>query len=81
MSQVTDLKMAINATFGSILNEIQLSNLNFSIQLTPFAAYIILKKFTQKDLHGVPSNPSPPVLYLLQQVQQEHLALQDENVS
>ena len=79
MSQVSELKMAINATFGSILNEIQLSNLNFSIQMTPFAAYIILKKSTQKDLHGVPANPSPPVLYLLQQAQQEHLALQDEN--
>ena len=28
---------------------------------------------------GVHASPSPPVLYLLHQVQQEHLALQDEN--
>ena len=79
MSQVTDMKMAINATFESILNEIQLSNLNFSIQMTPFAAYIVLKKSTIKDLNGVPATPSPPVLYLLQRSQQEHLAVQDEN--
>ena len=71
--------MAINTTFGSILNEIQLSNLNFSIQMTPFAAYIVSKKSAQKDLDGVPVSPSPPVLYLFQQAQQEYLALQDEN--
>ena len=79
MSQVTDLKMAINTTFGSILNEIQLSNLNFSIQMTPFAANIILKKSVQKDRNGVPASPSPPILYLLQQARQEHLALENEN--
>ena len=79
MNQVTDMKMAINTTFGSILNEIQLSNLNFSIQMTPYAAYIVLKKSAQRDPHGVPVSPSPPVLYLLQKAQQEHLALQDEN--
>ena len=79
MSSITDLTMAINSTYGAILNQIQLSNLNFSINMTPFAAYITLKKSVQKDLHGVPSTPSPPVLYILQQVQQEHRALQAEN--
>ena len=43
MNQLTDLKMAVDATFSSILNEIQLSNLNFTIQLTPYAAYATLK--------------------------------------
>ena len=71
--------MAINTTFSSILHEIQLSNLNFCIQMTPFAAYITLKKSVQKDLNGVPATPSPPVLVLLQQAQQEVLHLQDEN--
>ena len=70
MSQVKDLKMPINATFGSILKEIQLTNLNFSIQMTDdtfCSIHDLKKKSTQKDLHGVPSNPSPPVLYLLLQ--------------
>ena len=78
MSPVTDLTMAIDSTYGSILNQIQLSNLNFHITMTPFASYITLKKSVQKNLNGVPSSPSPPVLYLLQQVQQEHRALQTE---
>ena len=78
MSSITDLTMAINTTFGSILSQIQLSNLNFNIQMTPYAAYITLKKSVQTDLNGVPSNPSPPVLLLLQRVHQEHLAMQAE---
>ena len=72
--------MAINTSFASILNEIQLSNLNFSIQLTPFAAYITLKKSVQKDLNGVSATPSPPVLVLLQEAQQEVLNLHNENL-
>ena len=71
--------MSINSTFGSILNEIQLSNLNISLQLTPFAAYITLKTSVQKDVNGVPAAPSPPLLYLLQEAQQVILQLQDEN--
>ena len=62
MSTVTDLKMAINTTFGSILKEIRLSNFNFSIQVTPFAANIILKKSVPKDLNGVPASSSLPIL-------------------
>ena len=79
MVPVTELEMSINNTFGSILNEIQLSNLNFSLQVTPFTAYITLKKSVQKDVNGVPATPSPPLLYLLQQAQQVILQLQDEN--
>ena len=79
MDPITDLTMAINSTYSAILSQIQLSNLNFSIKMTPFAAYITLKKSVQKDLHGVPSSPSPPVLFLLQQIQEEHRALQAEN--
>ena len=79
MVPVTELEMSINNTFGSILNEIQLSNLNFSLQVTPFTAYITLKKSVQKDVNGVPATPSPPLLYLLQQAQQVILQLQGEN--
>ena len=79
MNPVTDMTMAINTTFGEIINQIQLSNLNFCIQLTPFGANITLKKSVQKDLNGVPLSPSPPVLFLLQQVHQEHQAMKAEN--
>ena len=40
----SDLTMAVNSTFSSILNDIQLSDLNFKIEMTPFAAIITLKK-------------------------------------
>ena len=79
MVAVTELEMCVNNTFGSILNEIQLSNLNFTLQVTPYAAYITLKKSVQKDRNGVPATPSPPLLYLLQQAQQVILQLQHEN--
>ena len=71
--------MAANTTFTSILNEIQLSNLNFTINMTPFAAYITLKKTLQKDLDGTLAVPAPPLLFLLQQSQQQALELQVEN--
>ena len=48
--------MAIDAKFNSIVHDIQLSNLNFTNQLTPFAAYIAIKKSTQLDKNG---NPAP----------------------
>ena len=59
MIPVTELEMATNTTFASIIKEIQLSNLNFVIKMTPFAAYITLKKSVQKDLNGVPATPAP----------------------
>ena len=69
MNQLSELKMAIDATFSSILNEIQLSNLNFTIQMTSYAAYITLKKSSLKYQDGSYAVPSPPVLSLLQQAQ------------
>ena len=47
--------------------------------MTPFAAYITLKKSVQKDLSGTPAVPSPPLLFLLQSAQQENLQLREEN--
>ena len=58
MSQLSDLKMSVDATFSSILNEV-----------TPYAAYITLKKSTLKDQDGSLAFPSPPVLSLLQEAQ------------
>ena len=79
MNEVTELKMAVDATFSSIISEIQLSNLNFSLQITPFTAYITLKKSVIKDKHGNQAVPSPPILILLQQAQQTIRELQEEN--
>ena len=70
--------MAANTTFYSIVNEIQLSKLNFTIQLTPYAAYIVLKKTTQIDEHGKPSTPSPPVFQLLQQAYLDQASAREE---
>ena len=82
MNSVIDLETAVNATFYSILNEIQLSNLNFKIQVTPFAAHITLKKSALLDRngnHAIPSPLSPPILYLLEKAQQEIFMLREEN--
>ena len=78
MDQVTEFKMAIDATFNSILTEIQLSNLNFAMHLTPFAAYITLKRTTHTDIHGTPSFPSPPLCMSLQKASQDLAAAQVE---
>ena len=72
--------MAVNSTYSSILNEIQLSNLNYSIQMTPFGAYITLKKSVQKDLNGTPASPSLPLLFLFQQAHLEICQLREENL-
>ena len=79
MIAVTELEMATNTTFTSIINEIQLSNLNFTINVTPFAAYITLKKTLQKDMNGNLATPAPPLLFLLQQIQEQNLQLRLEN--
>ena len=67
MSSDSELTMAVNATFNSIVHEIQLSNLNFMVNMTPYAAYITLKKSTQVDRNGSPLSPSPPVVCQLEQ--------------
>ena len=79
MLPVTELKMAARTTFSSILNEIQLSNLNFSIKMTPYAADITLKKTVQKDMNGTFATTAPPLLFLLSQAQEQAVRLQVEN--
>ena len=79
MNEITDLKMAVDATFSSILHEIQLSNLNFTLQITPFTAYITLKKSVLRDQNGNKAVPAPPVVLLLQQAQQTIGELQAAN--
>ena len=74
----SESKMAIDATFNSILNEVQMSNLNFAIQLTPFAAYITLKKSTQVDKSGRSTTPSAPLFFHLQQAYRDQGTAQEE---
>ena len=78
MNTDTDSTMAIDTTFNSIVKDMQLSNLNFTIQLTPYAAYITLKKSTQVNRNGLHANPSPPESTLLQQSYRDQTALHEE---
>lgn len=70
--------MAIDNKFSSILQEIKLSNLNFAMKITPYAAYITLKKSTVVDMKGTPSQPSLPLFLLLQQTYRDNLIAQEE---
>ena len=64
----SDLAMAaVDLKFNSLLSEIQKSKLNFIINLTPYAAYVTLKKSTQVNIDGLPMSPYPPTLLLLEQ--------------
>ena len=47
--------------FDKILQEIQLSNLNFQIQVSPFSALISLKKSFVKEKDGSLRLPTPPI--------------------
>ena len=79
MNEITDLKMGIDAVISSILSEIQLSNHNFTLQITPFAAYITLKKSVLSDQNGIKAVPRPPIIFLLQQAHRKNAELQEEN--
>ena len=78
MKSDSDLTMAVNATFNAILNEIQLSKFNFSINLTPYAAYVTLKKSTLVDLNGEVTFPSPPSFSLLEDSFRERVTADTE---
>ena len=57
-NSITDLTMLATTTFDSVISQIQDSCLNFSIQLTPFSAFISLRKTFVKDKSGLPLLPS-----------------------
>ena len=54
--------MEASITFENILEQIQSSNLNFHMKLSPFTAVISLKKTLIKDKSGSPLLPPPPKL-------------------
>ena len=51
--------MLADQTFHNILDGIQRSNLNFQLQVSPFSAYISLRKSLVKDLSGSVLLPPP----------------------
>ena len=74
----SDVKIAASATFFTLLNEIQTSNLNFKIELSPFSAVIVLKKTPITDSKGFSALPVPQSSFLLQQAQLEIVNLSHE---
>ena len=66
-----DLTMAVDTTFNAILKGIQISKLNFLINITPYGAYITLKKSALLDINGIRSLPSPPTSHLLEESMRE----------
>ena len=50
------------------------------MKMTPFAAYITLKKTVQTDVNGFQVNPAPPLLFLLQKAQEDIQRLEVDNV-
>ena len=68
--------MIASNAFDRILNEIQASNLNFQLQVSPFSAHISLRKSLIKDRNGcycLPSESLPP------RTESEFLSLQKKN--
>ena len=58
-----DATMLASNAFHGILSQIQSSNLNFQLQISPFAALISLKKALGKDKSGTYLRPPIPVLH------------------
>ena len=61
-SDFVNLEMRASQTFDNILDSIRRSNLNFQFQVSPFSAYISLKRSLMKDKSGsflTPRSPSP----------------------
>ena len=73
--------MATDATFSSILNEMEVSNLNVKIELTPFAAIITLKKTPIKNQNGIFAIPATPTYLLLQQAEKQIYNLREVNAT
>ena len=65
-SDVTNPEMLADQTFKNIIDGIQNSNLNFQLQVSPFSAFISLKKSLVKDKSGSylqpPSQAAAPTL-------------------
>ena len=49
-----DPTMVVENSYNSIIQQVQSSNLNYQLQLSPFAALISLKKTPIKNKSGIP---------------------------
>ena len=78
MNSDSELAMAVVTQLNFILHEIQQTNLNFMINLTPYAAYVTIKKSTQVDKNGSSILPSPPVFRLLDECLREKVDADNE---
>ena len=92
MEQLTDSDlnsaMCPSTIFYNILNQIQASNLNFQLQMSPFSAVVSLKKSFVKNKSGttlfpqtLPNAPSANTEYLVnknQQLEKDILKLRNE---
>ena len=70
--------MLAKKTFDQIIENVQSSNLNFQLQLSPFSACISLKKSFVKDTHGNILLP-PPIKVTDTDLQHENSKLVSEN--
>ena len=52
MTKIPTHGLLADQTFNNILDKIQKSNLNFQLQVSPFSAFISLKKSIVKDRSG-----------------------------
>ena len=50
--------MLATKVFVKIIDDIRESNLNFQLQMSPFAAHISLKRSFIKDMSGIPQLPT-----------------------
>ena len=71
----SDPTIAATMAFEAILSEVQTSNLNFRIEVSPFSAVINLKKSLITNRFGIPVKPTLTNSILLQEVKSENIAL------
>ena len=77
-----NLAMLASNAFANIINQIQTSNLNYQLQLSPFSAYISLKKSLIKEKSGAPRLPPAPETTVLKDpsLESKIAALVDKNL-
>ena len=67
--------MTVSLSFEAFLKEVQHSNLNYWIELSPFSAIIHLKKSLIMNPHGTPLNSPPPKSLVIDAVKAENVKL------
>ena len=79
-NKISDIKnptMIASRTFNDIIELVQTSNLNFQLQVSPFSAYISLKKSLVKDKSGAPILPPTSLSSVSSRTPYQDLELQN----